>query len=176
MASAITHFIVGAGLAVPAAPRRGTILAAGLLAVAPDLDTFLMGALGIPSDSFFGHRGFFHAPAFLIVVATAFAWMCCRREAAWIWAAAAVSHPVLDAMTDGGGGVMLLFPFSADRMFLPWRIIHVSPLSVRAFFEDPWYILASEWPFWILAGALGAVWRWNQRAATSSTPPQSQPR
>ena len=34
----------------------------GLLAVAPDFDTFAMEAFNIPYHSFFGHRGFFHSP------------------------------------------------------------------------------------------------------------------
>ena len=70
MASAITHFIVGAALALPARfdgvlPRWAVPVTGGLLAAAPDLDTPLMFALDIPRGSLFAHRGFFHSPFFL---------------------------------------------------------------------------------------------------------------
>ena len=57
MASAITHFIVGAALALPAMesgtirdvlPRWAIPVSCGALAVAPDLDTIAMRAFGIP--------------------------------------------------------------------------------------------------------------------------------
>jgi inner membrane protein len=165
MASAITHFIVGAGLALPALdsasirralPRWAIPVSSGLLAVAPDLDTFAMRALGIPYDSFFGHRGFFHSPFFLILLSSALAWMVAGRGCAplaVLWSACAVTHPLLDALTDGGGGVMLLFPFTRERMFFPWRPIHVSPLDISRFFGRARYILRSEAPF--CAAALG---------------------
>jgi membrane-bound metal-dependent hydrolase YbcI (DUF457 family) len=38
-----------------------------------------------------------------------------------------VSHQLLDAMTDGGRGVMLLLPFTRTRLFFPWRPIHTPP-------------------------------------------------
>src|ERR1039457_934255 len=80
MASAIAHFIVGAALALPAIelrtireglPRWAIPVSCGVLAVAPDLDTFAMRVFGIPYGSFFGHRGFFHSPFFLILLAVA---------------------------------------------------------------------------------------------------------
>ena len=171
MASAITHFIVGASLALPAVdsaaigsvlPRWAIPVSAGLFAVAPDLDTFAMQAFGIPFRSFFGHRGFFHSPFFLLLVSAALAVRVARahprRTIAWIaalWGGCAVTHPLLDALTDGGSGVMLLFPFSDARLFFPWRPIHVSPLSISRFFDVAGYILGSELPFCASAIALG---------------------
>ena len=82
MASAITHFIVGAGLAIPATnfatlrpvlPPWAVPVTAGLCAVAPDLDTWAMMALDIPRGSLFSHRGFFHSPFFLALLALAIA-------------------------------------------------------------------------------------------------------
>ncbi len=73
MASAITHFIVGASLALPALesktirsvlPGWAIPVSAGLLGVAPDLDTFVMRAFGMPFGGFFGHRGFSIRPFF----------------------------------------------------------------------------------------------------------------
>jgi inner membrane protein len=72
-----------------------------------------------------------------------------------MWAGCAITHPLLDALTDGGAGVMLLFPISDARLFFPWRPIHVSPLGIRRFFDKAGYILASELPFCLAAIALG---------------------
>lgn len=167
MASAITHFIVGAALALPAIESRAirsvvpawTIpVSSGLLAVAPDFD-IVLHVFRVPYGSFFGHRGFFHSPFFLIVAAGLLAAVAARRHswraAVWLgllWAGCAMTHPMLDALTDGGSGVMLLFPFSANRLFFPWRPIHVSPLEIVRFYGRAGYILRSELPF-----SLGAV-------------------
>ena len=169
MASAITHFIVGASLAFPALESKTTrsVLpgwvipaSAGLLGVAPDLDTFVMRALGIPFSGFYGHRGFFHSPFFLILFCAMLAGIIARRRWFWLallWAMGAVTHPLLDALTDGGSGVMLLFPFSEARVFLPWRPIHVSPMTISRFFEKAGYILWSELPFCMASAGVGAI-------------------
>jgi inner membrane protein len=67
------------------------------------------------------------------------------------------AYPLLDALTDGGSGVMLLFPFSAKRLFFPWTPIHVSPLGILEFFDRAGYILRSEAPFCAAAIAIGLV-------------------
>ena len=156
MASAITHFIVGAALALPAlesrtirgvVPRWAIPVSSGLLAVALDLDTFAMRALEIPYNSFFGHRGFFHSPFFLILFCVMLAAIVAGRAAGWIgamWACCAITHPLLDALTDGGSGVMLLFPFSEERMFFPWRPIQVSPIGAAFFSARGLGVLVSE--------------------------------
>ena len=64
-----------------------------------------------------------------------------------MWAGAAITHPLLDMLTDGGSGVMLFFPFSTERFFFPWRPIRVSPLSIARFFDRAGPILWSELPF-----------------------------
>jgi inner membrane protein len=174
MASAITHFIVGGALALP---FRGVLLrpwtipvSSGLMALAPDLDTFAMRALDIPYSSFFGHRGFFHSPFFLILLSTALAAIVAGRAfapLAILWACCAITHPLLDALTDGGLGVMLLFPFSDARLFFPWRPIYVSPLSIASFFDEAGDILQSEMPFDIAAIAIGvSVTTLRRRAAS----------
>src|SRR6185369_4603046 len=183
MASAITHFIVGAALALPALESRPirsvmpgwTIpVTAGLLAVSPDFDTFAMRAFDIPYRSFFGHRGFFHSPLFLILFSAVLSAMVARHSwnaAAWlavVWAGCVMTHPLLDALTDGGGGVMLLFPFSEGRIFFPWRPIHVSPLGILEFFHRAGYILRSEAPFCAAAIAIGATGLLAKRARPRS--------
>src|ERR1017187_8337569 len=91
MASAITHFVVGAALALPAMesrvlrgvlPRWAIPVTSGLLAVAPDLDTVAMQVFHIPHGSLFGHRGFFHSALFLALFAAALAAALALRAAA----------------------------------------------------------------------------------------------
>lgn len=175
MASAITHFIVGAALALPAAespvmrkvlPGWQIPVSCGLLAAAPDLDTFAMRAFEIPYGSFFGHRGFFHSPFFLILFSAFLAAVVARRQtrSTWLWltllwAGASITHPLLDMLTDGGAGVMLLYPFSEARVFFPWQPIHVSPLDISSFFRRAGDILLSELPFCAAAVAIGLAAR-----------------
>jgi inner membrane protein len=172
MASAITHFIVGASLAWPALrsksvrrvmPGWAIPVSAGLLAVAPDLDTYAARAFEVPRQTLFAHRGFFHSAAFLTCASGVLAAVACRRPPflSWIWltliwSIAAITHPLLDMLTDGGTGVMLLYPLSERRYFFPWRPIHVSPLSIMRFFSRAGYILKSEALF--CAAALGIGW------------------
>jgi inner membrane protein len=173
VASAITHFIVGAAIALPAMESRALVgvmprwarpVTAGLWAAAPDLDTWLMLGLGIPRSSIFSHRGLFHSPFFLVLaaalLAAAVAGKHGRRAVAWLalmWAVSAVTHPLLDMLTDGGSGVMLLIPFSTGRFFLPWRPIRVSPLTIARFFDRAGPILWSELPFSAAALAVGIL-------------------
>jgi len=172
LASAITHFVVGASLALPCMelaalravmPRWAIPVTAGLFAAAPDLDTWAMLAFDIPRGSFFSHRGFFHSPFFLASLALAVASLVARGRAvlplAAVWAGAAITHPLLDMLTDGGSGVMVLFPFSTERFFFPWRPIRVSPLSVARFFDRAGEILRSELPFCAAAMLLGLTVR-----------------
>ena len=182
MASAITHFIVAAALALPTAetatlrrvlPRWGISVSCGLIAMFPDFDAILMRIFDIPYRSFWGHRGFFHSPFFLILfaalLAVAVAWRSGRTIVLWLtllWSCAAISHPLLDMLTDGGAGVMLLFPFTEARLFFPWRPIHVSPLDISRFFDTAGYILRSEFPFCLAAAVIGLGGRllWFRRA------------
>jgi inner membrane protein len=170
MASAITHFVVGAAFALPAtesATLRSVLpvwaipIGAGLLAVAPDLDTYVMRAFRLPYGSFFGHRGFFHSPFFVIVLVSIAAMIVARsvlRTTALlslVWTISAITHPLLDMLTNGGAGVMLLVPFSEARLFFGWRPIRVSPLGVMRFFREAGDILRSEMPFCLGSIAIG---------------------
>jgi inner membrane protein len=144
-------------------PRWAIPVTAGLFAVAPDLDTYAMFAFDIPRGSLFSHRGVFHSPAFLIVLAMTVAWLVARGRTVWLlgalWAGAAITHPLLDMLTDGGSGVLLLFPVSDERLFFPWRPIRVSPLGIVRFFDRAGEILASEAPFDAAALAIGGITR-----------------
>jgi inner membrane protein len=48
------------------------------------------------------------------------------------FALALASHGILDAMTNAGLGVMLLYPFSEDRIFLSWRPFHAPPIRISS--------------------------------------------
>lgn len=153
MASAVSHFVIGATLALPltgvpsirkAVRPVGLMFAAGVLAVAPDIDTAFYGI--IPYAHFLGHRGFVHSPFFsflIAVVLSSLLYAVIRnlgfRAFLGITAAftlALASHGILDAMTDAGLGVMLLYPFSEERIFLPWRPFYAPPIKLSSISYD----------------------------------------
>jgi membrane-bound metal-dependent hydrolase YbcI (DUF457 family) len=147
MPSVISHFAAGAGLALSftglnpvtrAVRPAGLVLSAGLLAVAPDLDTLFAGV--IPYGHFYGHRGFFHSPCFALFLSIAAASLVFAVARQFTWAGwltvscafclAVASHGILDSMSSGGLGVMLLYPWSDRRLFLPWRPFPAPPIRI----------------------------------------------
>ncbi|WP_439889653.1 metal-dependent hydrolase [Ralstonia sp. 25C] len=140
MPSIITHAAVPLMLGAAAGRRRisGRLLLAGAVAaMLPDLDVAAF-KLGIRYQDVFGHRGATHSIVFALALAISAAlahrWL---NTSAWRSAIfvglAALSHPLLDACTNGGMGVALLWPFSEHRWFFPFRPIAVSPLGVSRF-------------------------------------------
>jgi len=108
---------------------------AAVASMLPDLDV-LAFRLGIPYSHPFGHRGASHSLAFAVLVALVVTTLgarigASRRTTFLVLLTAVVSHPLLDAMTDGGLGVALFWPFSNERFFAPFRPIHVAPISPR---------------------------------------------
>jgi inner membrane protein len=114
-----------------------------LCAVIPDADVIGFH-YGVHYADFWGHRGFTHSLVFAGLLAAA-------ATALLIWSGslglqqyklfayllmATASHGVLDAMTDGGLGVAFFAPLNDRRYFLPWRPIHVSPISISRFFSE----------------------------------------
>lgn len=77
----------------------------------------------------------------------------------------AASHPLLDAVTSGGLGVALAWPWSEQRFFAPWRPIRVSPFAPQFFSARGIATLLSElrWVWLPLAGAVVA-WKLIQPA------------
>lgn len=155
MASAFAHAAAGVALGAafwrPGLPRR-VLVAGAACAVLPDLDV-LAFRFGIAYEHVLGHRGITHSAAFAaafaaLLVALLFRGGVPGLGAGRLWlylALATLSHPVLDAMTDGGLGVALLAPFENGRYLLPFRPIEVSPIGVRRFFtERGAAVLASE--------------------------------
>jgi inner membrane protein len=163
MASIITHGVVGAAmsatyaLTVKPMPKRFWILSV-ILAILPDADA-LGFKLGVPYESFFGHRGFSHSLIFallmgLLTVFFFFRTVPLLSRQWWLLAGyfflVTASHAALDAMTTGGLGVALLSPFDLSRIFFPWRPIRVSPIGIREFF--------GSWGLRVIISEITWVW------------------
>lgn len=157
MASVFTHAFVAAAMGTAyagrGAPARFWVLAM-LCAVLPDADV-LAFLFGVPYGGAFGHRGFTHSLVFALLVGAAVVALFFRgaeRKAPLVafFSLATASHPLLDALTNGGLGVALFSPFSNRRYFSPFRPVEVSPIGVRAFF--------SEWGLAVVRSELLWVW------------------
>src|SRR5690242_18858259 len=105
MPSVFSHAVAGFALARTGAPadvRWKLPLVAALSAMAPDLDG-IGHMMGVPYDSFFGHRGFMHSIAFAALWSALMA-LLFFRSTPWIaWALVflgTVSHPLLDMCTN----------------------------------------------------------------------------
>lgn len=164
MASLFGHIAVSTAIGYAFFPKQVrplTLVVAGFCAFAPDLDV-LAFRYGIPYDSEWGHRGWTHSLLFALIVGGLIGLFVGGRPTwkgltAWFVLSMA-SHPILDMMTNGGRGCALWWPFSTERIFLPWRPIQVSPMSVSDFFS-PWglEVLASE-VLWIGFPCVALVW------------------
>lgn len=166
---------LGAGLGTRALPPR--LLAAGVVAsILPDADV-IGYQLGGVWGSDFAHRGFTHSLFFAAALALlgAAAW---RRLGArpptvllFLFAAAA-SHGLLDACTNGGSGIALLWPFSSQRYFAPFAVIEVSPIGVARFLtERGLQVLGSELRWvWFPAAVLAALLLAARRAFAPRAP------
>jgi len=126
------------GRSVAVAPA---MIAFSALSLAPDLDIIAF-RFGIPYAAPFGHRGAAHSLCVAVALASiaAGATRLTREQVAggptptslWLLCASvAVSHALLDTLTDGGLGVALLWPVSNRRYFAPWRPIPVAPIGAR---------------------------------------------
>lgn len=158
---------IAISMAVGSTIIPGRLLAAGILAsVLPDLD--LIGLrMGVPYGDAFGHRGASHsvfaAVAFGIIAAIFSKQLHSTKLIAFvIVTVAGASHAVLDMLTNGGGGVALLWPLTEQRYFFEVRVIEVAPLSVRRLLGPAgWQVLKSEilwvWLPAIVAGVVGGA-------------------
>ena len=122
---------LGLGLGEDAVSPR-LVVAGAIASVLPDLDVIGLHA-GVPYAAPLGHRGATHSLAAAVALALLGAALHrplrTRARTAFLFLlASAASHGVLDAFTNGGLGVALLWPFSDARLFAPVRPIQVAPL------------------------------------------------
>jgi inner membrane protein len=118
---------------------RALALAGAALAILPDADVIGF-RFGIDYGSVLGHRGISHALWSAMFVGALVAASGARRwpgvgrlRAALFLTAAMGSHGLLDTLTDGGKGVMLFWPVSAERWFAWVQPIRVAPIGMRFF-------------------------------------------
>ncbi len=141
----IGHLIIGAAAGRLHARRgasaltvAGSMAAYAALSSSPDLDV-LAFPLGIPYSAPFGHRGAFHSFAIALLLGLGFGLLGRLLGQPWLRTtllacAVALSHGLLDTLTDGGEGIAVLWPLAADRLFAPWRPIPVAPIMPTAWF------------------------------------------
>lgn len=178
MPTVITHAAVPLLLGAAAGRREVSprLLAAGAIAaMLPDADV-LAFKFGVAYADAFGHRGATHSVALAVTLAAlaACAWRLLRTSPARAFVfvgLSTLSHPLLDALTDGGLGVALAWPFSAERFFFSWRPIEVSPIGARFFSARGLEVLASEacW-VWLPCALAALAIRLSRRPAPARVP------
>jgi inner membrane protein len=156
---AIFASAIGKAYAAEPLPLRFWILTA-TCAMLPDVDAIGF-AFGVRYGDMWGHRGLTHSIAFAVLVGFVVGTFAFgkqptapgRLQLILYFTLVTLSHPLLDALTNGGLGVALFAPFSAERYFFPWRPIEVSPIGVRFFSARGLEVLASE-VVWVWLPAL----------------------
>ena len=174
MASIFSHSIaalgIGACFYTPRIPKRVWAIGA-LCSIVPDLDVIGFH-YGIHYGDFWGHRGFTHSLIFAALVAAVALVVAFRRGlpsisrySLWIYLfLATAGHGLLDAMTDGGLGVVFFAPFDNRRYFLPWTPIRVSPIGIERFFTARGLAVIQNELLWIwLPAGLLAISAWMIR-------------
>jgi inner membrane protein len=125
------------------------MVAMSALSMLPDIDVVGM-ACGVPYGAPWGHRGATHSLLMAAVFGMAFTVVTRQWEkralptTALLAIAVAASHGLLDAMTDSGRGVALLWPMTTRRFFLAWRPIPVAPIGVGFFSGEGLEVAAWE--------------------------------
>jgi inner membrane protein len=171
MVSAFSHIAVPAVLY--ASFKSDTVnfklfLLGAICSIIPDIDVIAF-KYGIPYGSQWGHRGFTHSLAFALCLASLLTYFHEQLRSKplivfWLCFVSCASHALLDAMINGGLGVTLYWPFSLERILLPFRPIQVSPIGVSSFFTEWGLRVIHSELIWVLIpalviGAIGAVLR-----------------
>jgi inner membrane protein len=108
------------------------MLALSALSLLPDADAigFL---LPVDQGGAMGHRGFTHSLVFALAIGLACGTVLRKRgflRTSALAGAVVASHGLLDTLTNGTTGTMLLWPFSGERFFAPWRPVPVPPVGL----------------------------------------------
>ena len=132
-------------------PRR-LIVWSSIASIVPDADVIAF-RFGISYASEFGHRGFTHSIVFAVflgLIAVLFSgYFKAKRHIIFLMIfIGAVSHPFLDAFTNGGLGVAIFWPADIARYFWPVTPIEVSPIGAGFFSSRGLDVLLSEL-FWV---------------------------
>lgn len=142
MPTIISHAVVAwaTGKSLYKAPLSKILIAGMLCSMLPDADVIGF-RFGIPYESMFGHRGFTHSIFFAVLLSVIATFIFRDKNTKpkllfTFFFLATVSHPLLDALTNGGHGVALLAPFSNHRYFFPWTPIKVSPIGASRFLSE----------------------------------------
>jgi inner membrane protein len=134
-------------------------LLTAVCAMIPDADV-ISYSFGVERGSMFSHRGFTHSIFFALLFGGFVALIAHKflktgisfAKLAVFFALAVFSHPLLDMLTNGGSGVALFAPFSAERFAFPWRPIEVSPIGFGFFSARGLVVILSEFVWvWIPA-------------------------
>ncbi|MFZ5895199.1 MAG: metal-dependent hydrolase [Myxococcota bacterium] len=136
--ASLGHVAVGMAAARASGRVRHKVWLAVLLSAVsllPDADVIGF-AFGVRYGAPWGHRGATHSFVFALLVAlvvsqAASLFGVSKLRLFVIAACVAASHGLLDALTDGGRGIALLWPFTTKRYFAPWRPIPVAPIGLR---------------------------------------------
>jgi inner membrane protein len=140
MATIFTHPVLPIAAGLIAGKERVSnrlLFWSSVASILPDADVIAF-RFGIAYASEFGHRGFTHSIVFAMclgVLAVFFAkYLRANRWVAFSMVfLGALSHPFLDAFTNGGLGVAVFWPFDLARYFWPVTPIEVSPIGAGFF-------------------------------------------
>ena len=172
MPTILTHVAVPLALGLGLGSRvisRPLLLLGIVASVLPDFDVVAF-RFNVAYSHALGHRGATHSVAFalaLAILALALARQLhsSRLVAFMFVAVAAISHGLLDMLTNGGMGVALWWPWSGERLFAPWQVIEVSPLSLRRVFSERGLAVFQSELLWVWVPAAlvtGALVAWRR--------------
>jgi inner membrane protein len=112
-------------------PRRGLLTALAVItAILPDLDIVFF--LVLRPVGMVAHRGFSHTLLFAAGSATIMTLLASRivhvpvSRLGWVFALAAVSHPLLDYLMGAGPPVQFFAPLSDRGYLFPWRVLPIA--------------------------------------------------
>jgi inner membrane protein len=153
-------------------PLIASMFAWSALSLLPDADVVGF-KFGIRYADPWGHRGATHSFVFAIALGVLIGVLGVVfrlppvRTALYAMLVLA-SHALLDALTDGGLGCALFWPFDNQRYFAPWNPIPVAPIG-RAFFSRSGLYVASVELVMFLPFFAYAVW-WRRARAQGGRP------
>jgi len=167
MPTLLTHpavpLAISTGLGQQIVSRR--LLGVGvLLSILPDLDVIGF-RLGVSYATELGHRGFSHSLLFAFVIALGCTMLYRTLRTTPLRAflflfIAMASHPLLDACTNGGLGVALLWPWSEQRFFSPYQVIQVSPINPARFLTQRGVTVLWSEVIWVWLPLLAIAVSW----------------